>query len=224
MFYRVLVKEDHRDYLRFLWYQDNNPDLELIEYRMRAHAFGNSPSPAIATFALRKAVESADMDVRNFVTDDFYVDDALTTGPDAKAVSELMKRTQEALRYNGNIRLHKVASNSVEVVKSFPPEDLREELKSLDINPDNLPTQSSLGVSWNMAADTFQFEVRLSEQAESRREMLSTLNSIFDPMGFLSPFTIQGRILLRELTSGVDWDLPLPKEYPKNGTTGRCPY
>lgn len=46
MFYSFLVREDHRDYLRFLWYKDNDPDAPLIEYRMTAHAFGNSPSPA----------------------------------------------------------------------------------------------------------------------------------------------------------------------------------
>ncbi|XP_069140958.1 uncharacterized protein [Argopecten irradians] len=215
MFYRFLVKEEHRDYLRFLWYRDNNPDLDLIEYRMRAHAFGNSPSPAIATFALRKGVEGAYEDVRSFVTNNFYVDDALTSGPEAKCVSDFMHRTQRVLKQNGNIRLHKVASNSVEIVKSFPSEDLGEDLKPLDFQVDSLPTQSSLGVSWNMAKDTFQFDVHLSVQSESRREMLSTLNSIFDPIGFLTPFTIQGRILLRELTSGTDWDTPLPGEHQR---------
>jgi hypothetical protein len=27
MFYRFFVKPEHRDYLRFFWFQDNNPDL-----------------------------------------------------------------------------------------------------------------------------------------------------------------------------------------------------
>lgn len=41
--------------------------------------------------------------------------------------------------------------------------------------------------------------------------MLSTINSIFDPLGFLSPVTIQGRSLLRELTiENGEWDAPLP--------------
>jgi hypothetical protein len=38
--------------------------------------------------------------------------------------------------------------------------------------------------------------------------MLSFLNSIFDPLGFLSPVTIAGKILFRE-TTGIDWDQPL---------------
>lgn len=122
MFYRFLVKAEHQDFLRFFWYRNNNPELGLIEYRMRAHVFGNSPSPAVASFALRKAVEDAEDDVRNFVTNDFYVDDALTSGPNAGEVSSLVKRTRAVLQENGNIRLHKVISSSVEVVQSFSPE------------------------------------------------------------------------------------------------------
>lgn len=55
MFHCFVVRDDHRNYLRFLWYKDNNPDEELIEYRMRVHVFGNSPSPTVATLGLRKA-------------------------------------------------------------------------------------------------------------------------------------------------------------------------
>lgn len=45
MFYSFLVKGDQIDYLRFLWYKDNDPDAPppLFEYRMKAYAFGNSP-------------------------------------------------------------------------------------------------------------------------------------------------------------------------------------
>lgn len=43
--------------------------------------------------------------------------------------------------------------------------------------------------------------------------MLSTINSVFDPLGFLAPVTVEGRLLLRELVSqGTDWDTPLPPE------------
>ncbi|XP_033759487.1 uncharacterized protein LOC117341732 [Pecten maximus] len=43
--------------------------------------------------------------------------------------------------------------------------------------------------------------------------MLSALNSVFDPIGFLAPFTIQGRILWRELTAGSGWDEPLSESH-----------
>lgn len=53
MFYCFKVKEKHRDYLRFLWHKDNDVEKEIIEFRMCVHVFGNSPSPAVATYGLR---------------------------------------------------------------------------------------------------------------------------------------------------------------------------
>lgn len=53
MFYCFKVKEQHRDYLRFLWHRDNDVEKEIIEFRMCVHVFGNSPSPAVATYGLR---------------------------------------------------------------------------------------------------------------------------------------------------------------------------
>lgn len=49
MFYGFKVREDHRNFLRFLWHCDNDPDKEIIDYWMTVHVFGNSPSPAVAT-------------------------------------------------------------------------------------------------------------------------------------------------------------------------------
>lgn len=50
MFYCFVVREDCRDYLRFLWYKENDLRKEVVDYRMRVHVFGNSPSPAVAIF------------------------------------------------------------------------------------------------------------------------------------------------------------------------------
>ncbi len=39
------------------------------------------------------------------------------------------------------------------------------------------------------------------------------MNSLYDPLGFLAPITVHGRLILRELTKQAeDWDTPLPKD------------
>ena len=76
-FHSVVVREDHRDFLQFFWYKDNNPDNEVIEYRMTVHVFGNTSSPAVATYGLMKTATIGELqhgnDAREFVESDFYV-------------------------------------------------------------------------------------------------------------------------------------------------------
>ena len=42
MFHSFQVKEEHRNFLRFLWFKDNDPTKDITEYRMKVHVFGNS--------------------------------------------------------------------------------------------------------------------------------------------------------------------------------------
>ncbi|XP_071944729.1 uncharacterized protein [Antedon mediterranea] len=71
MFHSFHVKEQHRDYLRFLWFRNNDPESDIVDYRMKVHIFGNAPSPAVATFGLRKTAQFASKrfgeDARKFV-------------------------------------------------------------------------------------------------------------------------------------------------------------
>ncbi|XP_056016958.1 uncharacterized protein LOC130053620 [Ostrea edulis] len=223
MFHCFKVKEDHRNYLRFLWYEDNNPQKELVDYRMCVHVFGNSPSPAVATYGLRRTAQNAETtfghDVRSFVEHNFYVDDGLVSLPSVKQAVSLMKRTQQALIQEGGLRLHKIVSNNSDVMNSFPSEDLAKDLMSLDLTTDVLPIQRSLGMSWDLKSDSFTFRISAEEKPFTRRGLLSTLNSFYDPLGFLDPVLIKGKLLLRKLNAETtDWDQVLPKEYEKQWT------
>ena len=60
MFHSFYVIPEDRDFLRFLWFKDNNPSENIVEYRMAVHLFGNASSPAIATFGLRKTAEETE--------------------------------------------------------------------------------------------------------------------------------------------------------------------
>ena len=79
--------------------------------------------------------------------------------------------------------------------------------------------QRSLGLKWDLSLDTFTFKVAECDKPFTKRGVLSTINSLFDPLGFAAPVTIQGCSFLRELNSGnYDWDTPLPMEKHENWT------
>ncbi len=59
MFYCFLVREDNRNFLRFLWFRNNDPSEDITEYRMRVHVFGTVPPllwPSIVSDSLSKIV------------------------------------------------------------------------------------------------------------------------------------------------------------------------
>ncbi|XP_049322874.1 uncharacterized protein LOC125782565 [Astyanax mexicanus] len=225
MFHCFIVRPEDRNFLRFFWFQDNNPNNQIVECRMRVHVFGNSPSPAVAIYGLRHAAQEEESefgtDAKKFVERDFYVDDAVKSVPTARVAVDLLKRTQEMLACS-NLRLHKIVSPNREVMEAFPVEDHASDLKNLDFSVDSLPVQRSLGVSWNLKNDTFTFQVSSEKKPFTRRGILSTINSLYDPLGFAAPVLIQGKILLRDLASHAeDWDAPLPPERKQAWDTWR---
>lgn len=168
---------------------------------MRAHVFGNSPSLAVAIYSLRKAALEEEKNfgkgARRFVERDFYVDDGLKSLLTAAAAAiDLLKRTKEMLACS-SLRLHKIASNNEDVVAAFPTKDHANDLKDLDLGADTLPMQCSLGVSWNLRNNTFTFQVPDEKKPFTRRGVLLTVNSLYDPLGFIAPVTIQGKDILR---------------------------
>ncbi|XP_056001808.1 uncharacterized protein LOC130048781 [Ostrea edulis] len=214
MFYNFKVPEKHRCYLRFLWHQNNDIDQPLIEYQMTRHVFGNCTSPSIANYGFRKIVEGADKDVQDLINENFYVDDGLVSCKTVDQTFDLVLRTQQTLQDRGRVRLHKFASNSRHVLNALDQADLAKNLKDLDLGTATLPTQRSLGLLWNTESDSFIFSVNQVEKPYTRRGLSSTINSVFDLIGFVQPVVIEGKILLREMmsvTKKTDWDDPLPE-------------
>ena len=218
MFYCFSVRDDHRKYLRFIWHQDNDFEKPLVDFQMTVHVFGNSPSPAVATCGLRKTADIATTqygpDVKSFVDRNFYVDDALSSHATADEGIDLLHRTKSALSEFGNLRLHKISSNSSDVLAAFDNSELAKELTNIELGNEGLPIQRSLGLCWNLQEDKFTFQITMDDKPFTRRGVLSSVNSLFDPLGFVAPVTIAGKAILREaMTEGSDWDEPLSESF-----------
>ena len=67
--------------------------------------------------------------------------------------------------------------------------------------------QTSIGVSWNVEADTFGFKIAIKEKPLTRRGVLSTLSSIYDLLGHHAPFLLQGKQIIQTLCAqNFRWD------------------
>jgi len=76
-----------------------------------------------------------------------------------------------------------------------------------------LPVEPALGVQWNIDEDVFEYKVRPKGKPSTRRGVLSTVSSIYDPLGFLAPFLLKGKLILQELCRRSEtWDDPLPDD------------
>jgi hypothetical protein len=117
MFHMFKVHRDDQDYLRFLWFDKAG---NIVDYRMKVHLFGATSSPGCANFGLKrlaedyKAVSSCGSD---FIKNNFYVDDGLISVNTVEHGIQLMNDTKEICS-KGNLRLHKFASNSLDVLQA----------------------------------------------------------------------------------------------------------
>ena len=85
-------------------------------------------------------------------------------------------------------------------------------VKDLNLDTDSLPPERVLGVEWCVESDTFQFRITLRDRPMTRRGILSTVSSIYDPLGFAAPFLFRGKRILQLLCKeGIGWDDPVPE-------------
>ncbi|KAK3737845.1 hypothetical protein QZH41_004783 [Actinostola sp. cb2023] len=216
MFHQFYVDKEDRDLLRFLWWEDGNIDTNPIEYRMKVHLFGAASSPGCANFAFKKAADDGESEfgpeAADFIRRDFYVDDGLKSVKTADAAKSLIKNCQ-AICAKGGLRLHKFTSNSKEVIQAIAQEDRAKGLQDLDLRCDPLPIERTLGVMWCVETDSFQFRIVIQDHPLTRRGVLSTVSSVYDPLGFVSPLILVGKQILQSLCrESVDWDDPIPDE------------
>ncbi|XP_064644727.1 uncharacterized protein LOC135498401 [Lineus longissimus] len=213
MFHQFKVNPDCRDYLRFLWWPDGDTDKEPVDHLMSVQLFGATSSPSVCNFGLKRIAtdyeEKYGSEAANFVREDFYCDDGLKSVPAEDEAIDLVGLCSE-----GKLRLHKFASNSEKVLLTIDEENRAIKDSDLQLVPHVGQNKDQvLGMYWSISSDQFQFKITLKARPVTRRGILSTIGTIYDPLGLISPVLLVGRLILQELCSlNLDWDSPLPKE------------
>ena len=220
MFYQVKVAEKHRSFLRFLWWEDSDINESIVDHEMCVHGFGGVSSPSSSNYALRKTAsdnqEEYGNDAAETLRRNFYVDDLLKSVNTHEVASKLVDDVRQMCKAGG-FHLTKYICNDKEVLATIPEEDRRQGVKNRDLITDSLPTERALGIHWNLEHDYLGFCVHLKETPATRRGMLSTVSSIYDPLGFVAPFILPGRKIIQRLCQGeVKWDDPVSCDIRKD--------
>ena len=110
------------------------------------------------------------------------------------------------------LKLHKWQSNE----PSLETNDLNSE-KELNFAKEHLGIKTNktkiLGLNWDKQRDTFRVEIPTESQRLTKRNILKTLASIYDPLGFISSVLLIGKILFRNLCDlRIPWDNEIPQE------------
>ena len=115
-----------------------------------------------------------------------------------KEAKQLIREAKE-ISAKGHLCLHKFASNNQEVLDAISENKQDCTTKEVDLNCNILPMQSILGVKWNTDSDTFFFSIALKAGATAQHGIPSTLASVYDLLGFISPYILAGKRVLQEM-------------------------
>ncbi|XP_026094281.1 uncharacterized protein LOC113066585 [Carassius auratus] len=217
MFHQFHVAPKDRDYLRFLWWEDGNMEASPSVFRMKVHLFGAASSPGCANFGLKYlAVQGQgkfNQATVKFIQRNFYVDDGLASVDTEAEAIQLVKEAR-GLCNTGKLRLHKFITNSKTVIATIPKEECTEGATDFDLTLGEPKVERALGIQWCVASDKFHFRVLVKENPFTRRGVLSTVASIFDPLGFVAPFILVGKRTLQKMCQDkLGWDEPLPDDF-----------
>lgn len=141
----------------------------------------------------------------------FYVDDVLKSVSTEDEAIELIQDVKKMCA-NGGFNLTTFVSNSRRVMMSVPPEDRAKEVKGLDLGQDKLPIERAVGVYWCIQSDALKFRIELKDKPCTRRGILATIGSIFDPPGLIAPVVLVGKQILQDICHGKGWDEPVEGE------------
>lgn len=197
-FQMVEVQEADQIYLLFLWWEDSSCT-KLKIYKHKRVVFGIKSSPFILAAVLHKhlnSVSKEDSKIAQKLLKSLYVDNSITSVND---LEQYRKFKQVAIRILADAKME-LREWEHTVVEGCTDEQSKEEWSSV------------LGMKWNKKRDTISCAtLPVVEEKMTKRNLLATINKIFDPLGFLSPAMIFPKITLQTTwNQKLNWDDELP--------------
>ena len=225
---KISVLDQHTH--RFLW-RDLESGGPPDHYVLTSVTFGDRPSGAIATLALRQTAlkfGGESPEVKDMIVNNTYVDDILHSTTSVDRAYDLIREAEEIL-CQGNFHIKYWVISGCHESHGF--------------NVMESDVEKILGLKWKPKEDYFFFTVNVNfsprirkirsgsslkrweveakfPEILTRRMVLSQIASLYDPLGFAVPVLLQAKILMRSMITRshtgdneIDWDDPLQNLY-----------
>lgn len=215
MYRQVLLDPAQRDLQRILWRDSTEKSIKV--FRLKTITYGLKPS---AFLAIRTLKHLSEIDgplynprAKEAIRSCFYVDDFLGSFP---SVEEAILTVQDliSLLKGGGFPLHKWCSNSKEFLSCLSSKD--QVLNLVEFFKDETMIKA-LGLHWCPKTDSFVYKVTLSSKPpNTKRQILSEISKIYDPLQYLAPIIVVAKLVMQELWSlKTDWDELVPSDFLK---------
>lgn len=175
---------------------------KYLPYRYNTIIFGFISSPFILNFIIKYHAKACnDSLVSQALASKFYVDNLIYSCNTEEEALHLFKNASSKMDEVG-FKLRQWCSNSSNIRSEFNPEDSSED-----------QLVKVLGYIYDPKLDTLSVKMpQLDKNASTKRGILSNVSSVFDPLGLLSPISVKGKLIMRDLHAlHLGWDSPVPR-------------
>ncbi|XP_045494845.1 uncharacterized protein LOC123693694 [Colias croceus] len=216
MFMQIKIIEEDRDALRFLWRGDRRDDGPPDEYRMTSLIFGASSSPCTALYIKnRNAQEHANESpaAARAIQENHYMDDYIHSYATEDEAKEITAHVDRIHRYAG-FELRGWASNKENAIRNFT------NTGATTVEIGGSETERTLGLLWHVKQDYIGFRVNTkrvpqeiieNKRTPTKREALSLIMSVFDPLGLIAPILTPAKRIMQDTWKyNTGWDDPIP--------------
>ena len=215
MFHQCFVQPEDTRFLRFLWWPSGDTSTPAKVYAMQVHLFGGKSSPSVVNYCMKKTADDQEMNYSELAIStlrrSFYMDDMIRSVKCVDDARELIPEMQKLLQ-EGGFDLGKFMSTSREVIETVPEEKRAKSLQNLDLNDCSLPQESALGLQWSVEGDYFTYSIDLQDKPLTKRGLLSTSASLYDPLGLVAPVLLVPKLIQQEMCRlSLEWDDELPQ-------------
>ena len=199
-FLQVELKEEDQDVHRFFWRSESGR-IRIMKFVRVTFGIKCSPFMLSGTILHHLSLCPPSFVVKE-LSENLYVDDFLS-GADSEIEVQCLYEEANRVMKKAGMELAKWTSNESSILGDGSDSSV---LTSQYVKV--------LGISWDPDKDQFTFvATALPDQIKcTKRVVLSLIARVFDPMGFILPFTMGARFLFQDVWRlGIDWDEKLPE-------------